>query len=53
MTFSLPHELLMKQSYENGVKDGEALRQKAIAEFIESRYPQLRWLAQEILHDDF
>jgi hypothetical protein len=50
MTFSLPHELLMKQSYENGVKDGERLREKEIVEFIESRYPQLRWLAQEILH---
>lgn len=53
MTFSLPHELLMQKSYESGVKDGKALKQAAIVEFIETRYPLLNWLAQEIKHDDY
>lgn len=53
MSFSLPYELLMQKAYNSGLKDGKDLVQAAIAEFIETKYPVLNWLAQEIKHDDY
>lgn len=52
MTFSLPHELLMRKAYEKGLEAGKIEERTAIVEFIETRYPLLNWLAQEIKHDD-
>jgi len=51
MSFSLPHELLMKREYLRGLTDGKKEERESLAEFIESRYPLLSWLAQEIRHD--
>lgn len=54
MTFSLPHELLMRKEYERGLKEGKELALEKICEHITKHYPQLYWMAQEIAHyEDF
>lgn len=53
MRLDLPHTVLMSRAHQEGVKDGRALENKEISEFIESTHPTLIWLAQSIRHGEF
>lgn len=50
MTFSLPHELLMRKEYERGLAEGKEQTKQKICEEIKERYPQFYWIAAEIEH---
>ncbi len=53
MSFDLPYTILMNRAHQEGMKDGRALENKEICEFIENTHPTLIWLAEAIRHGEF
>lgn len=49
----LPHTLVAYKAYENGVKEGEVLARKNIANYIRLLHPSYKWLADSIEHGEY